>query len=237
MTKPDAHEISVKTRMSIRDVARKYGLNDNQLRKTGLIDRVIKGYIHFSKNNIQLGWNYGIPSPGDKEYHVVCEVVSERDIPKTMPESRSKWNRPYKVSARYEGDGGDNFYLADVGGQYQFRMGRRTNTVTAHSCEDILFQQGMKDIPTACYHMDEVWCFLTPKLNDACEGSDIKFHGELDVTESMVGLYNELQKHDLRAWQRLNVLYAHVFGELNMWRTGPAFLESVKDYLDRKSLQ
>jgi len=237
MSKPDAHEISVKTRTSIRTVARKYGLDDDQLRKTGLIDRIIKGYLHLSKNNIRLGWNYGMPSPGDKEYHIVCEVVSGRDIPKTIPESKSKWNRPYQVGARFEGDGDGNFYLEDVGGRYEFRMGRRSNSVTAHSCEDILFQQGIKDIPTACYHMDTVWCFLPSKLNDACEEGDVKFHGELDVTESMVDLYNELQKHDLKSWQRLNVLYAHVFGELNMWRTGNAFLPSVAKYLDRKSLQ
>lgn len=227
----DAHAVSVKTRRSIQYVIEKYGLDKDQLRKTGLIDRIVKGYIHAHENNIQLGWVHGMPEPDAKHFYITCDVVSRPSIPKTRPDSNRRWVGAYPLCAHYEGDGNGNFYLENVGGEDEFYAGRRHNKMSAHTCKDLIFQNSIKNIPTACYHMGTMWCYITPKMNDACEEGNVKFYGELDVDEGLLSLYKELEKHDLKAWQKLNVLYAYVNKDLKMWRSDSAFLDSVAEYL------
>lgn len=221
-------------------VVEHYGVaEDDKLRRTMLVDRAIRGCIHVNKGNVdQKVWPNELPDVDDKEYHAICKVVSSRDIPRTVPDSSSKWKRPYPVGARFVGDDRGHFELESVGGEYDFRQRGSRERISGHTCDDMVWQKGLKGIQTMCYHTFAVRYFLPPKLNTGAEGTGISFGGGYQIDDSMLDLYEEIGRHSTikRSWQRLNILYAGLTGELKMWWSGKAFLDSVAKYLDKRSL-
>ena len=240
--KLSSHEISLRTRNAIYSVIQKYNLEPELTKKYGLLDRIIRGYLHVLDGNVRLAWPKELPEGDAKEYHVVAEVVSGRDIaPKGTAEykERMKWRRPYRIGARFVYDGTENksriFSLEEIGSDYEFTLRRRLEKINGHTCEDSLFQAGLKGIPTVCYHACAVRFVAPTQLNkDAEEAqiSNVKFSGEYsEMDDVLVDLYKEMENHRLKSWQRLNILYACAIGEIKSFSFGKNFLKSVEDFL------
>ena len=239
MTKLSPHEISLRTRKAIQSVIAKYGLEPHETRKWGLMDRIIRGYLHASEGNVRYAWPEELPNEGMQEYHVIADVVSSRDVIKkgtTEYKNKKKWMRPYRIGAKFVYEGAENGYdvysLDDIGCEYCFTMRGQIEHIIGHSCEDSLFQSGLKGIPTACYHTCAVRFVIPKQLNENAEGTNIKFIGEYaPMDDILVDLYKEMKHHKLEAWQRLNILYACSRGEIKAFKFGREFLKSVEDYL------
>ena len=238
------HELSLRTRRAIFSVMQKYELEPTLTKKYGLLDRIVRGYLHASENNARYRWPLDdLPDGGMQEFHIVADVVSSRDIVKrgaTEYKNKRKWMRPYKIGARFDYVGqekGNKVYeLAEIGGRYEFTLRGRLELIDAHTCEDSLFQSGLKGIPTACYHTCAVRCVVPEQLNKAVEESPvnakIKFTGGYTPMDDLiVDLYKEMEHHRLEAWQRLNILYACARGELKLFEFGAGFRKSVEGFL------
>ncbi len=245
MPKLSAHQVSLRTRGALRAVIEKYGLEEEPLRKFGLIDRIVRGYLHALDGNARIAWSCEPPLFGVREYHVVADVVSSRDIVEKGAltyKEKMKWRRPYKIGARFvlddgtnlkEDDGYEVYSLEEIGREYEFSLRGRPEKIVGHACEDSLFQSGLKGIPTACYHACAVRFVVPPELNKNVEniGRNIKFTGEYGPIEDiLVDLYKEMERHRLRSAQRLNLLYKCSRGELGAFRFGKEFLKSVEQY-------
>ena len=60
----------------------------------------------------------------------------------------------------------------------------------------------------------------------------MRFIGEYsEIDDILVDLYKEMEHHNLKSWQRLNILYACAIGELKSFNFGKDFLKSVEDLL------
>lgn len=238
-TKLSPHEISLRTRRAINSVIDKYKLESHETRKWGLMDRIIHGYLHASEGNVRYAWPEELPDEGMQEYHVIAEVVSSRDIIKRGTaefKNKRKWMRPYRIGAKFVHEGAENGYdtysLDEIGGEYNFTMRGQLEKIIGHSCEDSLFQSGLKGIPTACYHTCAVRFVIPEQLNRNAEGTNIKFIGEYAPMDCiLVDLYKEMEQHKLEAWQRLNLLYACSKGELKLFGFGREFKKSVEGFL------
>jgi hypothetical protein len=156
-----------------------------------------------------------------------------------------KWRRPYTIGARFVDAGAKNeqliFSLDEIGGNYEFKLRNRPEVINAHTCEDSLFQSGFKGIPTACYHACAVRAAVPQLLNKSIEDTQIgwiKFAGEYsEIEDILIDLYEEMEHHDLKSWQRLNILYACAIGEIKSFSFGKDFLKSVEHLLKEPTKQ
>ncbi|MCX6774965.1 MAG: hypothetical protein NTY99_02635 [DPANN group archaeon] len=242
------HEVSLRTRSAIYSVIQRYNLEPELTKKYGLLDRIIRGYLHATDGNARLVWPHELPEKDVKEYHVVAEVVSGRDIaPKGTTEykERMKWRRPYRIGAKFVYDSTERgkriFSLEEIGGDYEFTLRRGRERINGHTCEDSLFQSGFKGIPTACYHTCAVRFVASAQLNKDLEEAqldDVLFAGDYSqIDDILIDLYKEMEHHNLKSWQRLNVLYACATGEIKSFSFGKDFLKSVEDFLKEPAKQ
>ncbi|MFH0829610.1 MAG: hypothetical protein V1887_00415 [Candidatus Aenigmatarchaeota archaeon] len=234
MSKPDAHEMSLMTRRSIQTVVDYWIPSDDKIAKIRLLNRAVHGFINAYDGHVRRVWPKNLPSEDADKCYYLYEVAPQRAIPKTAPDSRHRWDFAYEVVAYYKGDGNGNFVLESVGEEHTFDIAGVPKKISGHSCKDTVYNIGFKSIQTACFHDFEVTSFSPPELNQIAmaAGAPLKFSGNYEIRDGLVELYNELYKHKLKSWQRLNLLYAEYYGKLADWKKGRNFRKSVDKYLD-----
>ncbi|HLE07564.1 MAG TPA: hypothetical protein VI933_02970 [archaeon] len=233
----NAHSISLNTRRQIWEVIRLHGLNPDMITDYGLIDRMIRGQLLCETGKVKIGWNPSLQLD-DEQWPVTVNVDSaSRDGQKYFVGVLLTKVPDEEVEAIHRALIGRKVYeIRDVGGEINYKKRGGTTKIPAHACEDGFFQQGIKTLPGVCMHRVAAAMFVYDQAGRGMEAEGVSIIPRyLDMGEDLIGFYKELEGRDLKAAQRLDLLYGFSRGLVRTYRTGTAFMESVKPFLERQS--
>ncbi len=210
-------EKSLRTRRQINDVIDRLELDRTVLETYGMIDRIIRGYLK-------------------------CERSAKKPYLKWVPDL-PMIAKEYPVTVYVPSEDGDIDYIVKVGLQEAEIKTKEEKDVhyleiiraTDHSCEDELYQHGLKKIPTVCKHRVASIYTVQEKLPVAFEEGGIDNWKVLPFYEpiepELIDLYDLLfADRTYKAAQRMEILYRFAMSDSKVF-----FIDNGHVTLDRPS--